>query len=187
MTPNEIARERARLEYEARSAEVKLRIENQVKKLEALFKNLTLINGGAIIALFTLLGNLEKSKLALDTSLLWWAFAAFSGGLIFTTVASGMSFQAQYHLSIRAKRQAWNEQAAMFGLDAEHDALSPFERGKRYMAAMWVASLMAMVAFVVGAASAMGAVLPAKRSNQSVQAGVPSGVQTSAERVKIRG
>lgn len=160
MTIEQMKRDRARLEYEARSDEVKVRIDNQVKKLDALFKNLTLVNGGAIIALFTLLGNIDKAKVALDTHLLWWSFLLFVVGLTSTIVAIGFSFFSQYYLSIRAKRQAWNEQAAIFGFPPEYDAKAPFDISNKHMRAMWCASAAALVLFIAGALFAMLAVIP---------------------------
>lgn len=165
-----IRRERARLEYASRVAEVTLRVENQVKKLDGLFRNLALINGGAIVALFTLIGNLDKVHLGINARLLWWSFGAFVFGLTITIAAQAASARSQFHLSLRAKRQAWNEQARIFGLPDEHDAKAPFERSERWLRLMWLASAGALAVFFLGALLAMSAVLPKEREQHAMLA-----------------
>lgn len=61
-------------------------------------KTIVLLNGGAVVALFTLLGNLDKpaiDKLALDETSLRQAFAWFIGGLVAAAAAHLLAYITQ--------------------------------------------------------------------------------------------
>lgn len=56
-------------------------------------KSLVALNGGAIVALFTLLGHVES--LSVRAAPLWWGFAAFAGGLTFAVLSNVIGYLAQ--------------------------------------------------------------------------------------------
>lgn len=71
MDDQERRRAIARHDYEDFKAETAERLKLQAEMAHAALKGLTLANGGAIVALFTFLGN---SRSAVDRGDLWWAF-----------------------------------------------------------------------------------------------------------------
>lgn len=66
-------RERARLHYEELRADAADRIKYQVEYRHAALRGLTIVNGGAIIALFTFIGNDRSAVLHLNPTMIWWA------------------------------------------------------------------------------------------------------------------
>ncbi|MGK2287295.1 hypothetical protein [Pedomonas sp. V897] len=150
----------ARLNYEALSADASKRIDYQVGYAEQGLKGLMLVNGGAIVALFTFIGN--EAPVALDTVKVWWAFRCFSAGIVFTLSAYFAAFfsQGQYYLS--SQYEAWNwGQKMLTGVDGNYKHKRPFRIGKWCEVLGAVAALAALVAFIAGASFALKGVLPA--------------------------
>ena len=146
--------------YEAAQAEAAQRIGYQVGYSEQALKTLALVNGGAIIGLFTFIGN--NGSLPIDVSWLWWAFASFVAGLAFTMIGYLGAFMSQGKYYQAAQAEAWNElDRAASGLawGRDHDAVTAI--GFRWELAGVAAGMLALLAFVTGAGMALAGALPA--------------------------
>lgn len=149
----------ARLEYETLRADAEKRIGYQVDLAQSALKTLTLANGGAIVALFTLLGNLDKAKLAIDPNLIWWAFAAFVIGLIATFISYFGAFFSQGFYMVSSAQEAWEKQSHMLGLPAEFDHQSPYKKGNVAEKTGIAAAMLGLLGFIAGSGIALAAVL----------------------------
>lgn len=160
MSAEDLNRENARLNYEAMTADAMKRIEYQVAFAENALKGLMLVNGGAIVALFTFIGN--TGSLAPDTNKLWWAFGSFAGGLVFTLIAYFGACLSQGYFYQTSQAEAWNFQSRMVeGRWGTNDHIGPFNRGLRAEAAGTVSAALALLAFLAGAIFALLGVMPA--------------------------
>lgn len=71
----------------------RLRLTGIQELTQSIFKNLILLNGGAIVSIFTIMGH-DKNVISSMVDIKW-SFAALSIGLIFTMTAMALSFFAQ--------------------------------------------------------------------------------------------
>lgn len=152
-------REIARLDYEDYRTESSDRLKIQETLGLSTLRSLTLINGGAIIALFTFIGNVGQRSIGIDTRSVWWAFAWFVLGLVATVAAHGTSYLMQVYAYHTTVDQLWVAQSRSVGGDRpeDHDTKHAWSvRWERATIGLAVASL---TLFVVGAAVALGGVL----------------------------
>jgi hypothetical protein len=98
----------------------------QAEFAQAALRGLTLINGGAIVALFTLLGSASTSA---NPDAIKGAFAFFSGGLLFALLSTMSAFFAQSFHFQAATAQMWNAQERAHGVEGSRDAQTPHRRG----------------------------------------------------------
>lgn len=149
-------REIARLDYEFFKGEISERLKFQVEFAHAVLRGLTLTNGGAIVALFTFIGN---SGADFDRQLIWWAFGLFSLGLVLTLVSSTGAFFSQSFYMKSTVSQLWNAQVDMLGGKGEFDYKTEYRKGEWSEAIGIAAGLLAIGLFIVGAGFALAGVL----------------------------
>lgn len=146
----------AKLDYAHNIAEVNQRLGFQQELAIEALKGLTLVNGGAIIALLTFIGN---SSAALDRTPLWWSFLCFGLGIGLSLAAyiGGYFSQAQFmEVSIR---QAWDDQREMVGLPKQANFWPNFKRGNRALYAAIGCAVTSLASFAAGAAFALAGIL----------------------------
>jgi len=120
------------------------------------WRGLTLVNGGAIVALFTLVGS---GNVAVEAGAIWKAFAAFSVGLTLSLSSNICGYYGQaYYLQLSLK-QLWNAQNRMHGRPGKR---VPEKGSLRGSIAEYIgigAAIGALISFVVGASFALSAAL----------------------------
>jgi len=165
MTPDELARLAAENHTAAR-AEATERLKFQNGIADAAMKALMLANGGAMVALFTFIGNLmakaSNGKIPFDTQGLWVAFACFVGGLVAALLCHICAFLSQDRFFNQAMREAWRQQeAAIRKQPTEISALELrlFRQGMVIYLAGILLSVVSLVAFAVGCGFALSGVL----------------------------
>lgn len=165
MTPDELARLGTENHTAAR-AEAMERLKFQNGIADAAMKALMLANGGAMVALFTFIGNLmakaANGRIPFDTHGLWIAFACFVGGLVAALVCHICAFLSQDRFFNQSMREAWREQEA--AIRKEASKISPlelrlFHQGMTIYFAGIALSLVSVTAFVVGCGFALSGVL----------------------------
>jgi hypothetical protein len=160
MSPEEQRQTEARLDYENLTADAADRLRLQGEMAQAIFRGLTLVNGGAIIALFTFIGNSESE---FDATKIWWAFGCFVSGLALTLVALMAAFRSQSCYMKSSQYEASDNQRVWLNLPPRN-ASSPNHRTEyrlgeiaEYVAMGAVGS--AFMAFVIGSGFALTGVL----------------------------
>jgi hypothetical protein len=68
------------------------RLKYQMELAHGVLRNLLLVNGGAIVALFTFIGDTDR---AYEPRGIWWAFTCFAAALVATLVASILGYFPQ--------------------------------------------------------------------------------------------
>ncbi len=150
-TPNEHQQD-----YDLAVQDVQSRLQYQVDFAQTSLRGLMLINGGAIVALFTFIGNTSAQY---DGTWIWRAFGFFVAALAATVLAGmgGFVSQALYmHTSIV---EMWNFQDRMHGRPGERDLKrTHFWGNVAEFGAIGVA-FVALVLFIIGAWCALSGVL----------------------------
>ncbi|GLV22013.1 hypothetical protein TomMM35A_18660 [Sphingobium sp. TomMM35A] len=126
------------------------RIRVQALIAEKLLAALMLVNGGAIVGLFTFIGN-AGDTLTIDTARVWWSFAAFIIGLVAALSAFACAFLSQHHYTLACHYE-------MEGA-AERERAEIIAGGKVYATGI-VAAIGSVIAFGSGAFLALMGVLP---------------------------
>jgi hypothetical protein len=143
-------------DYTAFLDEAKDRLRYQVEFAQAVIRNLLLVNGGAVLALLTALGN---STIRYNPRGLWWAFFWFGLGLVAALAAYFAAFFSQYFYYNGTLFQAWNAQRAAHDLEPTHDPMPQFRIGDR---SLWVGVILATISvtgFLIGSFVALDALI----------------------------
>ena len=111
-------------------AHERLRIQESLA--QACFRSLVLVNGGAIIALFSLIGSNAAIARQVSGLQLWFAFAAFAAGLSATIIANLAGFFMQAHYGSATERRMWNKELELGGREPIYDADSCLAAGDRW-------------------------------------------------------
>ena len=143
-------------DYTAFLSEAKDRLGYQVDFAQAAMRNLLLVNGGAVLALLTALGNTSMHP---DPRGMRWAFGWFAFGLLTSLIAYFAAFFSQYFFYNGTLFQAWNAQLAAHDLEEAHTPMPEFKKGDRSLALGVLATTASLVAFVIGAFVALSALL----------------------------
>lgn len=146
----EIARE----DYASNLAIAASHLQYQVEFAQSLLKNLTLVNGGAIVAILTFIGNTEAP---FDTAELWQSISAFSVGLgaVLLSYLSAHTCQSYFHGFHMGA--AWKAQTDSKGLIRENISEKDLKTGNRYLLVANFFSALSLVCFVAGSILGIGA------------------------------
>jgi hypothetical protein len=129
-------------------------------------RGLTLINGGAIVALFTVLGQHSSTDLLgqLDRGLMFRSFSAFAAGLVFCLVAYLAGYWSQQVISVYEQEMVHHIYAVMTD---RRPAEPKFVRSGNILlyAAVTLAAL-SLLSFITGSSFALNAVLPKVAATQ---------------------
>lgn len=133
-----------------------------------------LVNGGAIVALFTLLGN---ASMKVDAARIWYAFFAFALGIFATLASNLVAYITQSAYFQQDTSSAWNAQELMHGRPPKWQKALDREikiGGFTEWTAL-VAAVVGLLAFLVGSMLALSAVVPAVSATPKVStAALPS-------------
>lgn len=158
-TPDDDDRKIAALDQGFFQSSAMIRLESISNFAQSLWKSLMIVNGGAIVALFTLLGN---SDLSVDTYWLWWAFFLFAvglGGTLFSNLTAYLTQSAYWQQDISG---AWNAQEQMHGRPPkwEKDANRSSALGTAFEWTALGSAIIGLAAFLGGSWCALTAVIP---------------------------
>ena len=163
--PIDAARRIAEQDHAAARADAAERVKNQMSIADATMKALLLANGGAMIALFTFIGNaMAKAggKPVFDAAALWTAFACFVAGLVAALLTHALAFVSQERFYHTSMIEAWRAQRVAASGKAE----APDEKEMRALrfgtiayAVAFTLAMISMVLFAVGCGSALRGVL----------------------------
>ena len=148
-------RELSKMDYEAHGQETSERLKYQSEFAHAALRTLILVNGGAIISLFTFAGHARET---LQEESIWWAFASFSAGLIFTMTAYIAAYFSQALFMNAAYARQLNAQRILAGLVPNFDPTGYHNRGTKVLIAGITSSLLGLSGFVAGAAFALNGI-----------------------------
>jgi len=141
-----------RRDYEAYIAEAAQRLQFQHDFAQSALKTLVLVNGGAIIALFTFLGH---DRAAFDLIWLKRSFAAFAVALGLAMFAYFGAFYSQASYMNAVYQQAINSRSAMAGLDHREDEGPTERRGDKFLRVGVGAALLSLATFFGGSVCAL--------------------------------
>ncbi len=152
----EVSRQIAKLDYEAYLDESNERLRYQTEFAQSALKNLNLVNGGAIIALFTFLGN---DGVAFDKSAIWWSFFLFSIALFLSLFAYfGAYFSQSYFMQVTGN-QMWNAQRRMHGYEETYKFDREMKLGNFALYLAIGLTIASLLLFVAGAFFALQSIL----------------------------
>jgi hypothetical protein len=164
MNMTELNREIAKHDYENLKQESVDRLKYQIEYSQGLIRALTLANGGAIVALFTFIGNLDADgAMAYKSIWIWWAFAAFSAGLTSIILSSFGAFFSQYWYMMSTINEMWMKQVQMLGgvpnPEFQANCFKDHKRGTWALGLGIVAACVSLASFVAGSGLALKGVL----------------------------
>ncbi|WP_145201413.1 hypothetical protein [Sphingobium sp. B2] len=149
-------RQRIEQEFASQDAEATARLSYSIGFAQSGLQALTLINGGALVALFSFVAS--ASAVTFDLAALWWAFGFFAAGLVFNILAYLGAHLAQDRYYIVAQYCAWNAQDEMADADASHDPMPPYRAGSIAQMAAMLCAILALAAFIAGCGFALSGV-----------------------------
>lgn len=160
--------ERAEIEFDLGVAreDVGERVRNQMHFADKGLAAMVLANGGALVALFTFIGNTvgkADAPLHFTTPLLWCAFAAFALGITLSLAAHIFAFSSQYQYYYQAANEMWRLQRSLRQGHRDRDntvEMKHNERGNRHFGRGMICIVVALVCFISGSALALAGVLP---------------------------
>jgi hypothetical protein len=143
-------------DYNAFLEEAKDRLRYQVEFAQGLLRNLLLVNGGAVLALLTTLGNTSVHP---DPRGMWWAFFWFGVGLFAVLAAYFAAFFSQLHFYNASVFQAWNAQQGAHDLEQPHSPIPEFNKGNLSMNIGIIVAIIGVSSFLIGSFVALEALL----------------------------
>ncbi|UZW54065.1 hypothetical protein NUH86_11015 [Sphingobium sp. JS3065] len=159
----------AETEFDLKAAreEVVERLRNQMLFAEKALAALLLANGGALIGLFTFIGNVvgkADAPLKFSTGHLWGGFACFSLGVALVLITHLFAFFSQLAFYNQAANEMWRHQRTLSNgaLDRDQTEEAKFHaRGNRSMKVGILTLSASLICFVLGAGLSLAGVLPA--------------------------
>lgn len=152
---------------DAAYADAAERVRFQASFAEKLLNALMIANGGAIIGLFTFLGNLigkQGSPIHVSVVPIWAAFVCFVLGLALTLAAHIMAFLSQQMFYFQAMEEVDRFDRAIVMDEPQMDRSAEIAHnssGNRHYARGMAMAGVGIILFVAGCASALIGLLPA--------------------------
>ncbi|WP_300115264.1 hypothetical protein [Sphingobium sp.] len=146
-------------DYRLESEEAAERLRFSVGFAQSGLQALTLINGGALVALFTFVG--AAGSIRFSIAMLWWSFACFAAGLTCNILAYLFAHLSQDQFYIAAQGGAWDAQDQLNGVQPDRDHMPHLRWGDRYRMGGVAFALLALIGFVAGAGFALSSVISA--------------------------
>ena len=147
--------------------EMRERLRNQMSFAEKSMAALMLANGGALIGLFTFIGNVvgrAEAPLAFRTGYIWSGFASFALGITLVLLTHLFAFLSQLQFYNQAAHEMWRHQRTLaqgaVHLDTDEEKKF-FRQGDRYMRAGIAVLIGSLICFMLGAGLSLAGVLPA--------------------------
>ena len=164
MTEDEIKREMARQDMEIFKQDATERLKGQIDLAKLIIQSLILTNGGAIVALFTLVAK-KANGFTPAADQLWAAFAWFVAGLVAALLTGFGGFMSQFYFHIASSRQTWSEQAKALGTTYDKDHMPYFTAGNWILYVSIAAAAASVVFFGIGAWAALSGSLSGSAPN----------------------
>lgn len=169
MTQELSAAQRAEVEFDLQAAREELveRLRNQMTFAEKALAAMMLANGGALIALFTFIGNTvgrSEAPLKFNTAYLWGGFATFSLGVSLVLVTHFFAFFSQFNFYNQAGEELWRHQRTLRTnvYDTDRAAEEKENRRGNDHVSLGVGTLVgSLLCFIGGAGLSLAGVLPA--------------------------
>lgn len=160
----DINRRESEMDYRAALADASQRIGIQASIADTAFKALMLVNGGALIALFTFIGSVTQKPagVAFSAGSIWWAFASFAAALAFALLCHVFAFLSQDNFYNQSMHEAWRHQRAI--ASGERPSLSAEEQrlygvGMTHYGFGILSAVASILLFIVGCGFALNGVL----------------------------
>ena len=142
------------------------RLRNQIAYSSKAMAALMIANGGALIGLFTFIGNLigkRNAELSFHSGQIWIAFALFCAGVSLVLLTHLFAFLSQlsfYYVSHSEVVQ--HQEAVSTGVFPERTTgqENGIRTGNRYMVTGIVTLMLSLLCFMVGCGFALAGVLP---------------------------
>ena len=145
--------------YEDELADSARRLEYATGFARGGLQALTIINGGALVALFTLVGG--EARLHFDFGALWITFAVFAVGLTANIASYLCAYLCQNYYYLVAYEQADRARALAFGAAPEQDSITAnHANGVWAQLGAILAAIVALACFIGGCGTALYAVAP---------------------------
>lgn len=145
-------------EFASQNAEATARLSYSIGFAQSGLQTLSLINGGALVALFGFVAS--SSAVTFDLAALWWAFGFFAAGLVFNICAYLGAHLAQDRYYIVAQYLVWNAQDEMADKAASHDPIPSYKSGSIAQIAAILCAILALAAFIAGCGFALSGMAP---------------------------
>lgn len=144
-------------DYKLNAQEGMERLKYQVEYSQAALRNLQLVNGGAMIALLTFIGNVDG---AIHTNSVFWSFVWFSIGLTTSLTSYLGAYFSQSSFMNVAFSQAWEAQHRAKGSATTYPFDKHMKRGNIALAIAIGLAIASMACFVIGAFVAIEGLKP---------------------------
>ncbi len=148
--------EMARIDYEALRDEAADRLRFQNELSQGILKNLLLINGGAIVALLTYIGNATRT---VEAGYLVVAFWVLSASLFLTLLSFCAAFFAGEFWHDATISQSWNALEKSFGRVPQWDETSELKKARLSYKVALILIFASFALFVAGVYFAIEAIL----------------------------
>jgi hypothetical protein len=135
-------------DYKLNSQEGLERLKYQVEYSQSALRNLQLVNGGAIIALLTFIGNVEEG---IDRISILWSFIWFSIGLVSSLASYLGAYISQARFMDVAFLQAWQAQHRAQGSLRTFPHDKEMKCGNLALAIGIVLAVLSVLCFMIGA------------------------------------
>jgi len=151
-------------------------------------RNLLLINSGAIVALFTVLGHLDT--LTVQTARLYWAFALFVAGALVAMLATLLTFRSQndfWTVEQQTADRVFQELSARYGGSAAPTTPLPTAVVAAWTRPASIAcAVLSLVFFALGSGMALAGIQLAKATPPLSQSSALSPPPSSASTRSVR-
>lgn len=155
LTPAQrLSRER---DLERQTLEAAERLRFSVAFAQSGLQALTLINGGALVALFTFVGS--ATALKFNFHAMWLAFACFAAALVFTMIAYLGAHLSQDQFHVSSLHGAWQLEQQLTDVAETYDPVPAYRIGTISQIIAIGASLLALAGFIAGAGFALSGAL----------------------------
>jgi hypothetical protein len=154
--------------------DVRKRLSHSVAFARDGLRGLLIINGGAVVGLFTFLGSIagKGDALAFSFGRLWVAFGLFAGGTGLAVAATVLAYLSQDWFYMFQDRLLWNG-SRPDDVDPANTR-TPLKSGEAARALGIVAAVLSLLAFGVGSATALSAFLGARTTTAPACPSIPS-------------
>lgn len=143
--------------YDQQTKEAEHRLGFAIGFAQSGLQALALVNGGALVALFTFIGSANVVRF--DFQCIWTAFAAFAAGLVCNMTAYLAAHLSQDQFYLTAQYSAWKVEDEMVGAGPRHDPRAPWRRGQNAQLAAIATAVLSLICFLVGTGFALAGVL----------------------------
>lgn len=142
------------------------RIRHQMTLAEKSLSALMVANGGALIGMFTFIGNVaakSPDSMMFNVGLIWGGFSAFCVGVALALIAHLGAFLSQDRFYQVSMLEVWRHQRSLLN-DVEHldraDELRFHAQGGMIYYGSLVLSILSILAFMIGCGFSLAGVLP---------------------------